>query len=91
MIRLVARPLRTLCHISQRSFCDVAVGSKLPTLFDSDGRVLPFDNSINHFAMFGLDWSFNVEISEVAQTYKNLQRQLHPDKVSGLNFEKYVH
>ena len=41
--------------------------------------------------MFGLDRSFNVEISEVAQTYKNLQRQLHPDKVSGLNFEKYVH
>ena len=83
MIRLTARPLRSLIsHVSARGFCDTAPGSKLPTLFDSDGRVLPYDNSLDHFSMFGLDKSFNVEISDVAQTFKNLQRQLHPDKVS---------
>ena len=84
MIRLTARPLRSLIisRFSARGFCDSAPGSKLPTLFDSEGKVMPFDNSLNHFSMFGLDKSFNVEISDVAKTFKNLQRQLHPDKVS---------
>ena len=84
MIRLTARPLRSLIsHVSARGFCDATPGSsKLPTLFDTEGRVLPYDNSLDHFSMFGLDKSFNVEISDVAQTFKNLQRQLHPDKVS---------
>ena len=82
MIRLTARPLGSLItRVSARGFCDTSASSKMPTLFDSEGRVLPFDNSINHFSMFGLDKSFNVEISDVAQTFKNLQRQLHPDKV----------
>ena len=61
-------------------FC--ANSKRLPELFDEAGRVRELDKTINYFTMFGIDKSFNVELPDIAQTYKNLQKQLHPDKVS---------
>ena len=61
MIWSKARPLRSLIsHFSVRGFCDSAPGSKLPTLFDSKGKVIPYDNSLDHFSVFGLYRSFNL-------------------------------
>ena len=57
-------------------------GPKLPTLFSSDGRVKEWDKKMDYFTLFGIERSFNLEIADVAQIYKNLQKQLHPDKVS---------
>ena len=52
-----------------------------PKLFNDEGRVLEYDKSLDYFTLFGIDKSFNIEIADVAKTYKNLQKQLHPDKV----------
>ena len=52
-----------------------------PKLFNDEGRVLEYDRSLDYFTLFGIDKSFNIEIADVAKTYKNLQKQLHPDKV----------
>ena len=57
-------------------------GPKLPTLFSSDGRVVELDQKMDYFTLFGFERSFNLEIADVAKIYKNLQKQLHPDKVS---------
>eukprot|EP00092_Neocalanus_flemingeri_P027390 GFUD01029706.1.p2 GENE.GFUD01029706.1~~GFUD01029706.1.p2 ORF type:complete len:210 (+),score=53.52 GFUD01029706.1:951-1580(+) len=58
-----------------RFFC-----SKLPKLFDGGGKVVKPDKSLDYYSIFGLDKSFNVDTLDLAQTYKQLQRQLHPDK-----------
>ena len=52
-----------------------------PKLFNHEGRVLEYDKNLDYFTLFGIDKSFNIEIADVAKTYKNLQKQLHPDKV----------
>ena len=61
---------------NQIRFCS----SKLPTLFDGGGKVVKPDKSLDFYSVFGLEKSFNVDVLELSQTYKQLQRQLHPDK-----------
>jgi len=60
----------------QIRFCS----SKLPKLFDDGGKILKPEESLDYFKVFGLEKSFNVDILELSKTYKQLQRQLHPDK-----------
>jgi len=62
----------------QVRFCS----SKLPKLFDGGGKVLKPDKSLDYYSIFGLEKSFSVDVLELSQTYKQLQRQLHPDKFS---------
>ena len=75
----VARDYMRLRIQSSRYLCSQ---SKLSTLFTQDGKVSEFNPKLDYFSMFGIDKSYNIEISQVAQTYKDLQKQLHPDKVS---------
>ena len=78
---------RNLVRVTQNvstcpRFCSSDSGPRLPTLFNSEGRVKELDTNMDYFTLFGIERSFNLEITEVAQVYKNLQKQLHPDKVS---------
>ena len=54
---------------------------KLPTLFDRDGNLVPLDDKMDYFQMFGLERKFNIEVIELSKTFKSLQTNLHPDKV----------
>ena len=58
---------------------------KLPTLFDRDGNLVPLDDKMDYFQMFGLERKFNIEVIELSKTFKSLQTNLHPDKVRGLD------
>jgi molecular chaperone HscB len=35
---------------------------------------------LNYFELFGLQFQFDIEIDAIAQTYRELQRVVHPDK-----------
>jgi len=63
---------------TQIRFCS----SKLPKLFDGGGKVVKPEKSLDYYSLFGLEKSFNVDTLDLSQTYKQLQRQLHPDKFS---------
>ena len=58
---------------------------KLPELFDEDGNLMPLDERMDYFKLFGLERKFNIEITDLSNTFKSLQRNLHPDKVSVRN------
>ena len=58
---------------------------KLPTLFDGEGNLVPLDDKMDYFKMFGLEREFNIELIQLSKTFKSLQTQLHPDKVSNLS------
>jgi len=51
-------------------------------LFDPDGKIKEPPSNIDYFTVFGLEKSFSVDTHDLAQVYKNLQRQLHPDRFS---------
>ena len=68
--RLIASPVRFCSHM------------KLPTLFDQEGNLVPLDDKMDYFRMFGLDRKFNIEIIQLSKTFKSLQTHLHPDKVN---------
>ena len=38
------------------------------------------DSGRNHFALFGLPVAFEVDMARLAETYRDLQRALHPDR-----------
>lgn len=40
------------------------------------------DFSKNHFALFGLEPAFHIDLGRVEQTYRDIQAQVHPDKFS---------
>ena len=68
--------------LNQNKLCLMSMSTATtPKLFNDEGRVLEYDKSLDYFTLFGIDKSFNIEIADVAKTYKNLQKQLHPDKV----------
>ena len=79
MINLVRIALKVSKRNPNLRFCSSS--SVLPQLFNNEGRVKELDNNMDYFCMFGVDKSFTVEVPELAKTFKNLQRQLHPDKV----------
>lgn len=46
---------------------------------------------MNHFELFNLNVSFDVDLAQVSQTYQTLQRLTHPDKfASGTEQEKLL-
>jgi len=51
-------------------------------LFEPEGGMKAPPKEFDHFKLFGLDRSFNIDTVLLAQVYKSLQRQLHPDKFS---------
>ena len=79
MINLVRIAMKVSKRNSNLRFCSNS--STLPQLFNNEGRVKELDKNMDYFCMFGVDKSFTVEVPELAKTFKNLQRQLHPDKV----------
>lgn len=40
------------------------------------------DFSKNHFALFGLEPAFGIDVARVEQAYRDLQSQVHPDRFS---------
>jgi molecular chaperone HscB len=47
------------------------------------------DFSKNHFALFGLPVGFDVDLARLDQTYRDVQREVHPDRfASALDSEK---
>ena len=56
--------------------------SKLPDLFDNQGRIVKPCSSLDYFSTFGIERSFALDPALLAKTYKALQRQLHPDLFS---------
>ena len=75
----VARECTRLRVLSTRFYCSNS--SKLTAPFTEDGGLSEFNSEVDYFSMFGIDKSYNIEISQIARTYKDLQRKLHPDKV----------
>jgi len=53
---------------------------KLPELFDNEGNLIALDDKMDYFKLFGLERKFNIEITDLSNTFKSLQRNLHPDK-----------
>mgnify|MGYP003342964140 CR=1 FL=1 len=51
------------------------------SVYNTVMKVSEFNSKLDYFSTFGIDKSYNIEIAQVAQTFKDLQRQLHPDKV----------
>ena len=83
MLRIFSANLRpSLSQAGRIKFCSQV---KLPELFDKDGNLVPLDDRIDYFKLFGLERKFNIEISDLSNTFKSLQRNLHPDKVSDRN------
>ena len=81
MLRILSANLRPSLNFAGRiRFCSQV---KLPELFDKDGNLLPLDDKMDYFQLFGLERQFNIEITDLSNTFKSLQRNLHPDKVSG--------
>ena len=80
MLRILSANLRPSLNFAGRiRFCSQV---KLPELFDKDGNLLPLDDKMDYFQLFGLERHFNIEITDLSNTFKSLQRNLHPDKVS---------
>ena len=80
MLRIFSANLRPYLSFAGRiRFCSQV---KLPELFDKDGNLIPLDDRMDYFKLFGLERKFNLEISDLSNTFKSLQRNLHPDKVS---------
>ena len=80
MMQIAARLCLRKVILNQNNLCLMSTATT-PKLFNHEGRVLEYDKSLDYFTLFGIDKSFNIEIADVAKTYKNLQKQLHPDKV----------
>ncbi|KAL3695671.1 hypothetical protein R1sor_009747 [Riccia sorocarpa] len=51
-------------------------------LCPSCGAIQPLDLSVDHFSVFGIPRSFQVDSKLLEQKYKNLQKKLHPDLMS---------
>ena len=56
--------------------------TKMPALFDEQGRVMKPSSDTDYFAAFGIGRTFAVDTAELSRTYKALQKQLHPDLFS---------
>jgi len=54
--------------------------SALPRLFDSEGKIVQADRTLDYFAIFGLERSFSLDTAELSLKFKALQRLLHPDR-----------
>ena len=80
MMQIAARLCLRKVILNQNNLCLMSTATT-PKLFNHEGRVLEYDKNLDYFTLFGIDKSFNIEIADVAKTYKNLQKQLHPDKV----------
>ena len=50
--------------------------------------MIALDDKMDYFKLFGLERKFNIEITDLSNTFKSLQRNLHPDKVSGRNIQE---
>jgi molecular chaperone HscB len=51
----------------------------MPTLFDTEGKVVRPVEGLDYFNAFGVPRSFALDQTELTRTYKRLQKQLHPD------------
>ena len=49
---------------------------------------MPLDERMDYFKLFGLERKFTIEITDLSNTFKSLQRNLHPDKVSDRNIQE---
>ena len=50
-------------------------------IFDQNGQILEKpDPQINHFKVFELDPSFDVDARNLTKNFRSLQAKLHPDK-----------
>ena len=56
--------------------------TKMPALFDEQGRVMKPSSDTDYFAAFGIVRTFAVDTADLSRTYKALQKQLHPDLYS---------
>ena len=59
----------------QIRFCS----SKIPKIF-VEGKIVKPEKKFDHFSVFGLEKVFSIDAAELSKKYKNLQRELHPDK-----------
>ena len=86
MLRILSANLRpSLSLVGHIRFCSQV---KLPELFDNEGNLIALDDKMDYFKLFGLERKFNIEITDLSNTFKSLQRNLHPDKVSGRNIQE---
>ena len=56
----------------------IAAGN--PAVFIRTIGIMLIDFSKNHFELFGLPASFQLDITQLEQAYRQLQAQVHPDK-----------
>ena len=88
MLRIFSANLRPSLSLAGRiRFCSQV---KLPELFDKDGNLIPLDDGMDYFKLFGLERKFNLEITDLSNTFKSLQRNLHPDKVSSVEILRRI-
>ena len=88
MLRIFSANLRpSLSLTGPIRFCSQV---KLPELFDKDGNLIPLDDRMDYFKLFGLERKFNLEITDLSNTFKSLQRNLHPDKVSSVEILRRI-
>ena len=55
----------------------IAAGN--PAVFIRTIGIMLIDFSKNHFELFGLPASFQLDITQLEQAYRQLQAQVHPD------------
>nr|XP_054766985.1 iron-sulfur cluster co-chaperone protein HscB-like [Lytechinus pictus] len=58
-------------------------GPRVAALFcASCNMIQPLEDGLNHFQIMGMEEKFDVEVQDLTNCFRNLQRLLHPDKFS---------